>query len=124
MKKILNYSINENKKISYVLQSIYGIGYRVSLNICKKYNLNPNLKWNELSSNIHFSITNYLEKQIPIGKDVKVLQKKNIEKFMKNKSNKGFRHLKHLPLRGQRTHSNAKTMKKMFKNSKKKKLKN
>ena len=120
MKKLLNYSINENKKISYVLQSIYGIGYRVSLNICKKYNLNPNLKWNELNSNTHFAITNYLEKQIPIGKDVKSLKKQNIEKYIKNKSTRGFRHLKHLPLRGQRTHSNAKTMKKLFKSSKKK----
>lgn len=120
MKKILGYTINENKKVPYALKSLYGIGFRLGLNICKHYNINPNLKWKNLSSRIHYLLSNYIEKQIPIGKDIRSIQKENIDKLIKNKSNKGFRHLKKLPLRGQRTHSNAKTFKNMSKVKKKK----
>ena len=119
MIKLLNYNLNPKKKILYNLCIIFGINKTSSLQICYNVQINPILKWNEIDDQKRQMLLNILEKNMKNYKNIKKIQRKNILKIIKNGSVKGFRHKNNLPVRGQRTHSNAKTVKR-FKNNKKK----
>ena len=111
---ILEAKLPEKKSIYLALKHIYGIGKYKSLLICKKLGFAPNLKVKNLPSHkinqilkltetLSFVLANNLKKQ-------KLLQKQ----FLVNiKSYRGLRRKKGFPVRGQRTHTNAKTAKKI-----------
>ena len=124
MIKIINYDLNPQKKIIYCLCNIYGIGKKISLKLCHKFNINPILKWDEIESIKKELLINFIEKDIKTGNQIKLIKSYNINQYIINGSIRGFRHKKHLPVRGQRTHSNAKTNKRLahlIKQTKKKK---
>lgn len=127
MARILNQEINENKKIGYSLQKIYGIGKKTNLDICHMFNINPILKWNELSNKTQFKLITYIEKNPNMGKDLMFQKKQSLNTYMLNGSLRGFRHKRGLPVNGQRTHSNAQTVRRLkgiIKRAQKKKRKN
>jgi len=105
------YSLNDNKEIRSALQFIYGIGWYKSIIICSKIGLSYPflLKYlnNYNKSLLIFILEHYTWLEIRIKRIIYY----NIKKYYDILSYKGIRHKDALPVRGQRTRSNAKTKK-------------
>lgn len=119
MLRILNKKISKSKKILYSLIEIYGINIFQSKNICKNVGINPKIKTNKLKNYQLNRLKNFIKNNIIIDYFLKERKKKYINKLLESKNIRGIRQHFGLPARGQRTHSNAKTIKKFrYKNIK------
>lgn len=110
---ILETEINDNKLINIALIYIFGINISLSNKICKLLGLNKNLKLKNLTKeqkNSLFLIINYLK--VKINYNLLKYKVDNHKRLINIKNYKGFRKLNKLPVRGQRTHTNAKNCKK------------
>lgn len=121
MVRILGNNLANKKKIYIALTSIYGIGISTSLKILGKLDINPNCKVSELTENNVSSLRDILEtEEFELEGDLKRIISSNIRRLIDINSFRGRRHLKGLPLRGQRTRTNNRTSRKQnFLSSKK-----
>ncbi len=102
-----------NKSIFFSLQKIYGIGPKQSFFICKKLGFSSNLKTFEMSfDQINKLIKSIERSDLVITSELKKLQSLFLKNLVNIKSYRGLRKIQGLPVRGQRTHTNAKTAKK------------
>ena len=105
--------ISENKPIFVSLTQIYGIGHFTAVLICKKLGFSKNLKIKDLSKEQTFKIIKTIELlKLNIASDLKKSNLLNSKNSVSIKSYKGLRRNQGLPVRGQRTHTNARTAKK------------
>jgi len=103
----------ENKSIFYVLFYIYGIGKKKSFFICKTLGFSQNLKIEHLSKEQLNKLIIIIELlNLNLGTDLKKLKLLSLKKLISIKSFRGFRRNQGLPIRGQRTHTNAQTARK------------
>lgn len=109
---IFGKKISEKKKIRYALTGLYGIGIKRANSICNTLNLPLNLTVNDLTEAQKLKISKFIKQNLKIESQLNKQIKDNINKYITNKSIRGFRHRNKLPVRGQRTHTNAKTCKK------------
>jgi small subunit ribosomal protein S13 len=110
---IFESKLSENKSVFLTLKYIYGIGKSNSFLICKKLGFSKNLKIKNITKVQINQLINTIENlKIKIGSDLKKLKVLNTKKLISIKSYKGIRKIRGLPIRGQRTHTNAKTSKK------------
>lgn len=110
---IFGKTIPVNKKIIYSLTNIFGINSYNSKKICKNIGINPSVRINSLKKNQIRKLIQYIDQNLVIEQDLKrniILNKKNLINI---KSYRGLRNLQGLPIRGQRTHTNSKTSKKL-----------
>jgi len=107
---ILGVNIPENKSIMIGLNTIYGIGPNLSKLICHKLYINPLSKPEDLTDKQINEIAKLVNNYI-IEMDLKKKIKSNIERLILIGVHRGLRHRLGLPVRGQRTRSNAKTQK-------------
>lgn len=84
----------------------YGVGQTTELKFKTQFGINLNLKKSFLNSNVK-TVFNRLNKGRLIEKKLFTNIKKNIQYYQNNKCFRGIRHIKGLPVRGQRTHTNA-----------------
>lgn len=109
---LLETELLNNKSILYSLQKIYGIGKNNSFLICKKLGFSNNLKTSKLTSEQLSKLIKLIEKSnYVITSELKKVQSLCLKNLISIKSYRGLRRLKGLPVRGQRTHTNAKTAK-------------
>lgn len=110
--KILNTVLPERQPVCLALQSIYGIGEYQSRIICGDLGLNPHTPVNQLPMTGFFTLRQMIESRF----DPKHLQQKELGKAIMDKirigSYQGVRHTQMLPVRGQRTQTNAKNVRK------------
>jgi len=99
-----------DKKIPYALSYIYGIGFSLGMKIVKELNIDPNKKTNELTNEEINKIQNYIEKNLKVENDLKREIQENIKRLIRINCYRGIRHLKKLPVRGQRTRTNSRTV--------------
>ena len=105
--EILNF-----KTIQFSLQKIYGLGKHQSSQICKKLGFTSNLKVNFLNNDQIFKLIKTIEEmELKITSELKKSQVFALKKLVDIKSYRGLRKIRGLPVRGQRTHTNAKTAK-------------
>nr|ARW63786.1 ribosomal protein S13 [Chondria sp. (in: red algae)] len=109
MARIEGVDLPKNKRIEIGLTYIYGIGKSRSQEILKKINLNANKKISELSDTEIISIRSILSGDYQLEGNLKRLETTNIKRLMEIGCYKGRRHRLNLPLRGQRTRTNART---------------
>jgi len=112
MPRILNVNLPKDKSTLIGLSQIKGIGLSRSKIICAELNINPESKLGYLSQDNINSLTNLIDAYYIIGKKLNRNKLNNIKNLIKISSYRGFRHVKGLPSRGQRTHTNAKTSRK------------
>ena len=105
-KKIL-----DSKKICYALTDLFGIGHSNVKKICLQLNFPTTLKIADLTEIQKLNLAVYIKQNFTVEAKLKKTIYQNIETFMAINSVKGFRHRMKLPVRGQRTHSNAQTCK-------------
>jgi small subunit ribosomal protein S13 len=110
MVRILGNNLPNKKKIYIALTSIYGIGIPTSLKILKQVKIDPNLKVSDLSELNISSLRDLLEMdEFKLEGDLKRIINSNIKRLIDINSFRGRRHLKGLPVRGQRTRTNNRT---------------
>ncbi len=112
MARIAGVNIPKEKRVVVALTYIYGIGYSTSLKICKKIDLNLLLRTKDLTeeqiAKVRLAIDS--EKMLLEG-DLRRKVSSDIKRLTDLGCYRGIRHVKKLPVRGQRTHTNAKTRK-------------
>jgi small subunit ribosomal protein S13 len=110
---IFESELSENKSLLFALKNIYGIGNYKALLICKQSGFSSNLKVSELTSDQVIQLLKVLELlNLSLPSDIKKSIQINNLRLFNIKSTKGIRKAYGLPVRGQRTHTNAKTAKK------------
>lgn len=109
MARISGIDLPKNKRIERALTYIYGIGLSCSQKILQKININPDTHVADLNDKEITDIRNILENEYVIEGDLRRLESINIKRLMEINSYRGKRHRIGLPLRGQRTRTNART---------------
>ena len=110
MVRILGNNLSNKKKVYIALTCIYGVGIPTSLKILNRLEINPNLKVTELTESHISSLRDLLEQEeFKLEGDLKRLITSNIKRLIDINSFRGRRHLKGLPVRGQRTRTNNRT---------------
>ena len=105
--------VPEEKSVLFALTYIYGINKSTSFLICKKLGFSKNFKISNLSNEQLDLIIKTAELlNLTLSNNLKKIKQLNQKKFISIKSYKGFRKNQGLPIRGQRTHTNAKTARK------------
>jgi small subunit ribosomal protein S13 len=113
MTYILETELNPNTVVEYALKKIYGLGQVKATILNKKLGLSKNYKINELdSSQLTLLIKIIEQSKYLLGNDLKKTQITSLKALVSIKHYKGLRRIRGLPIRGQRTHTNAKTARK------------
>ena len=112
---IFNKTISDSNSILHALTILYGINKYQSKKICKNIGINPHITINKLKSNHVNRLIKYINKNIKVEQLLKKEKKDKLNELLEIKSNRGIRLNQGLPVRGQRTHTNAKTVKKFKK---------
>lgn len=108
--------VPENKPIYVSLTQIYGIGNFNAILICKKLGFSKNLKIKDLSKEQITQLIKTIESlKVNLSSDLKKINSLKSKNLIAIKSYRGFRKNQGLPVRGQRTHTNARTSKKINK---------
>lgn len=111
MARILGVDIPRNKAIRIALQSLYGVGPKVAADVLTKSGINLEKSSNDLTEEEIQSIRKYLEEGYMVEGDLRREVGLNIKRLKDMACYRGVRHKKSLPVRGQRTHTNARTRK-------------
>lgn len=114
MVRILGNALANKKKIYIALTAIYGIGISTAKKILKRIGIDPNTKVFELTEKNISNLRDILEsEELKLEGDLKRLIASNIRRLIDINSFRGRRHLKGLPVRGQRTRTNNRTSRKL-----------
>jgi len=111
MPKILGIDIPGKKRVEYSLRSIYGIGLSRAQDIVRKAQIDPAKRADNLTGEELTKITNIIQDGYVLEGDLRREVAQNIRRLISISSYRGIRHRKGLPVRGQRTHTNARTRK-------------
>jgi small subunit ribosomal protein S13 len=111
MARIAGVDLPPNKRIEIGLTYIYGIGRSQAGKILASTGVNPDTKVRELNDEETNRIRKAIEEQYRVEGDLRKEISFNIKRLMEIASYRGLRHRRGLPVRGQRTHTNARTRK-------------
>ena len=112
MARISGVDLPREKRVEIGLTYIYGIGRTTATKICKEANINPDTRVKDLTEDEGNAIRAYIDQaHIMIEGDLRRERTQNVKRLMDIGCNRGLRHRKGLPVRGQRTHTNARTRK-------------
>lgn len=107
--------IPDNKSVLHALTSVYGIGKTQASLICYKSGFSTNLKVKDLTPEQISELTKIIPTlNIKIANDLKKIKMLTVKRLSAIKSYRGLRRNQGFPVRGQRTHTNAKTARKRF----------
>src|SRR3990167_2791951 len=110
MARIAGVNIPDNKHIVIALTAIYGIGIQTSKQLCMSLGLVPEMKVSQLTDDMMESLRSEIAK-LTVEGDLRRVVSMNIKRLMDLGCYRGLRHRRGLPLRGQRTKTNARTRK-------------
>lgn len=111
MARIAGVDLPKNKRIEVALTYLYGVGKAASHKILKDAGVDPNVRTQNLTEGQIANIRKILDKDHKVEGDLRKEVAMNIKRLMDIGSYRGLRHRKGLPVRGQRTHTNARTRK-------------
>ena len=111
MARIAGVDLPRDKRVEIGLTYIFGVGRRTSLAILEKAGINPNTRIKDLSEEEAGSIRKILEQDYVVEGDLRREVSLNIKRLMEIGCYRGIRHRRGLPVRGQKTKTNARTRK-------------
>ena len=111
MARIAGINLPTNKRVLVALTYIHGIGKVTAKNICESAGVNVSTRVNELSEQEVASIRQHIDGNVVVEGDLRRERTINIKRLMDLGCYRGLRHRRGLPVRGQRTHTNARTRK-------------
>lgn len=100
-----------NKPVAIALTYIYGVGRTSAVKICEAANVAGNIRANDLGDDELARIRDVIDRDFMIEGDLRRETAMNIKRLMDMGCYRGLRHRRGLPVRGQRTHTNARTRK-------------
>ena len=111
MPRIIGVDIPGNKRVEYALRYIYGVGPAKALEIIEKAEIDRNIKANDLTPDQISRITKILQDDMLVEGDLRRAVAADIRRLQQVNCYRGIRHRRNLPVRGQRTKTNARTRK-------------
>lgn len=111
MVRVLGVDIPDKKRIEVSLRYLYGIGPTLAREVIERLHLNPDLRANQLSADDVAKINALLQAEYTIEGDLRRQVQNNIKRLIGIHCYRGMRHRLGLPVRGQRTRTNARTRK-------------
>jgi len=111
MARIAGVDLPKHKQVAYALPYLYGVGKKLAKQICKEANIPETKKTEELTEGEIKRIRELLETKYRVEGDLRREVQMNIKRLMDLGCYRGLRHRRGLPVRGQRTHTNARTRK-------------
>lgn len=111
MARIAGVNIPTNKRVLIALQYIHGIGAAKALEICTKVGIAEDRRVNQLTDAEVLAIRETIDREYVVEGDLRREVSMNVKRLMDLGCYRGLRHRRGLPVRGQRTHTNARTRK-------------
>ena len=111
MARISGVNLPTNKRVKVALTYIYGIGSTIANEICKGVGISDEKRVNKLTDEEVLKIREYIGSKYKVEGDLRSEASLNIKRLTDLGTYRGLRHRKKLPVRGQRTHTNARTRK-------------
>jgi small subunit ribosomal protein S13 len=111
MARIAGVDLPRNKKIEISLTYIYGVGRTLASEICDKAGVDRETKTDRLSESEAIKLREVIERDYKVEGDLRREVSQNVKMLMDIGCYRGLRHRRNLPVRGQRTHTNARTRK-------------
>jgi len=109
--RIAGVDLPKNKRVEIALTYIYGVGRTTSKKILKEAGLDPNINTDLLTEVDVAQIREQIDRSVKVEGDLRREVTMNIKRLMDLGCYRGLRHRRGLPVRGQRTHTNARTRK-------------
>jgi small subunit ribosomal protein S13 len=109
--RISGVNLPTNKRVKVALTYIYGIGPTIAKEICKAVGISDDKRVDKLTDDEALKIREYIESKFKVEGDLRSEVSLNIKRLTDLGTYRGLRHRKKLPVRGQRTHTNARTRK-------------
>ena len=111
MARIAGVNIPNQKRVPIALTYIHGIGSTTASQICQRLGIPPQRRAHELTDDEVLKIRELIDREYTVEGDLRRIVAMNIKRLMDLGCYRGLRHRKGLPVRGQRTHTNARTRK-------------
>ena len=111
MARIAGVDLPRNKRIEISLTYIFGVGRTSAAEICEKAGVEAGTKTDQLSESETIKLREVIERGYKVEGDLRRELSQNIKVLMDIGCYRGLRHRRNLPVRGQRTHTNARTRK-------------
>ena len=111
MARIIGVEVPPNKRIDIALRYIYGIGPSTAKKIISETGVDPDIRVKDLSEDDLAKLRDYITENYTVEGDLHREVSQNIKRLMEIGCYRGLRHRRGLPVRGQRTHTNARTRK-------------
>ena len=111
MARLAGVNVPSNKRLVIALSYIFGIGKKFSNDICESVNIDKNKRVNSLTEDEIIKIRECIDKNFVVEGDLRRSVSSNIKRLTDLGCHRGLRHRNKLPVRGQRTHTNARTRK-------------
>ena len=111
MARLVGVDLPRDKLIEVGLTYIYGIGLTTSKKILAETGVNPDVRVKDLSEEDLGKLRDYIQENLTVEGDLHREVSQNVKRLMEIGCYRGLRHRKGLPVRGQRTHTNARTRK-------------
>ncbi|MFA6815650.1 MAG: 30S ribosomal protein S13 [Lentisphaeria bacterium] len=111
MPRILGVDIPNNKQTCISLTYLYGVGPAIAKEICRRAQIDPRMKASDLTESNISAVLQLLQDSYLVEGDLRRQVAQNIRRLIAVGSYRGIRHRRNLPVRGQRTKTNARTRK-------------
>ena len=111
MARIAGVDLPKDKRIEIGLTYIYGIGLTTSRKILAETGVNPDTRTDDLTEEELSKLRDYIQNNLTVEGDLHREVSQNVKRLMEIGCYRGLRHRRGLPVRGQRTHTNARTRK-------------
>ncbi len=111
MARVVGVDLPKNKRLDIALTYIYGIGLKSSKDILKNLKIKEDKKVKDLSPEEIQKLNDYIPKNYKVEGDLRKEISSNIKRLVDMNCYRGYRHKRGLPVRGQRTRTNARTRK-------------
>jgi small subunit ribosomal protein S13 len=111
MARIAGINLPNQKRLEVGLTYIYGIGRSTSLKICHELELSPDTKVRDLTDDEVTKLRTYIDQNLEVEGDLRRERQQAIKRLIEIGCYRGVRHRRGLPVRGQRTKTNARTRK-------------
>jgi len=108
--RIFGVNIPDNKRIEASLPYLYGVGLSVSKKALAEAKVDPDKRAKDLTPDEVLRIQNFIEKNYPVEGELRQLIKRNVQRLRDLGTYRGMRHSRRLPVRGQRTKTNSRTV--------------
>lgn len=111
MARIAGVDLPREKRVEIGLTYIFGIGLTTAQTVCRETGVNPDTRVRNLTEEEVVRLREYIDRNVKVEGDLRRETSQNIKRLMEIGCYRGLRHRRGLPVRGQRTHTNARTRK-------------